>query len=246
MAGDYPEDLRVHDKLAVERWLNEGGHVAAEAVIEDAMTDEKAGRQPGLPAGVGMACRKRSGREASAKRAHGRGQPTVTEACGRDEDRVTGRVHSLFAGCASLWLAAALIASVARTIEPFAHGTWLVAYLFLVGFLAQLLLARGQATVRAAAPSDADGPPISAQVTCWNAGVVTVPLGVLADARAFVVLGSVALLTALVAFWRASRPRRSESGATSGGAGAGYLALVLFMAASVLIGTALAWDIPWL
>ena len=38
-------------------------------------------------------------------------------------------------------------AAVARAIEPFDHGIWLVAYLFLVGFLAQLLLGRGQATV---------------------------------------------------------------------------------------------------
>jgi hypothetical protein len=60
------------------------------------------------------------------------------------------------------------------------------------------------------------------------------------------VLGSVALLTALAAFWQASRPRRSESGPASGGAGFGYLALMIFMATSVLIGTALAWDTPWL
>jgi hypothetical protein len=159
--------------------------------------------------------------------------------------RQAGRVHSLFAGCASLWLAAALIAAVARAIEPFAHGIWLVAYLFLVGFLAQVLLAGGQATVLAAAPSDAGDPPIGAQVTLWNAGVVAVPLGVLVDARVFVVLGSVALLSALAAFWQASRPRRSESGA-AGGAGVGHLALMVFMAASVLIGTALAWDTPWL
>jgi hypothetical protein len=147
-----------------------------------------------------------------------------------------GRVHSLFAGCASLWLAAALIAAGARAIEPFAHGIWLVAYLFLVGFLAQVLLARGQATVLAAAPSDADDPPIGAQAALWNAGVVAVPLGVLVDARVFVVVGSVALLSALAAFGRAA----------SGGAGVGYLALMVFMAASVLIGTALAWDAPWL
>jgi hypothetical protein len=166
--------------------------------------------------------------------------------CGRDEDRQAGRVHSLFAGCASLWLAAALIAAVARAIEPFAHGVWLVAYLFLVGSLAQLLLARGQATVLAAAPSDADAPPIATQATLWNAGVVAVPLGVLLGARVFVVLGGVALLTSLAAFWRTSRPRRSESGAASRGAGVGYLALMVFMAASVLIGTALAWDTPWL
>jgi hypothetical protein len=147
-----------------------------------------------------------------------------------------GRVHSLFAGCASLWLAAALIAAVARAIEPFAHGIWLVAYLFLVGFLAQVLLARGQATVLAAAPSDAGDPPIGAQVALWNAGVVAVPLGVLVEARVFVVVGSVALLSALAAFWRAA----------SRGAGVGYLTLMVFMAASVLIGTALAWDTPWL
>jgi hypothetical protein len=180
-----------------------------------------------------------------------RGAPLVAPqstgpACGRDEDRLTGRVHSLFAGCASLWLGAVLVAAVARAIEPFAHGIWLVAYLFLVGFLAQVLLARGQATVLAAAPSDADAPPIGAQATLWNAGVVAVPLGVLVGARVFVVLGSVALLTALAAFWQASRPRRLESGAASGGAGVGYLALMVFMAASVLVGTALAWDTPWL
>jgi hypothetical protein len=166
--------------------------------------------------------------------------------CGRDEDRQARRVQSLFAGCASLWLAAALIAAVARAIEPFAHGIWLAAYLFLVGFLAQLLLARGQATVLAAGASDADAPPIATQATLWNAGVVAVPLGVLVDARVFVVFGSVALLSALAAFWQASRPRRSESGAASGRAGVGYLALMVFMAASVLIGTALAWDTPWL
>jgi hypothetical protein len=165
---------------------------------------------------------------------------------GRDEDRQTGRVNSLFTGCASFWLAAALIAAVTRAIEPFAHGIWLVAYLFLVGFLAQVLLARGQATVLAAAPSDADAPPIGAQATLWNAGVVAVPLGVLLGARVFVVLGSVALLTSLAAFWQTSRPRRSGSGAASRGAGVGYLALMVFMAASVLIGTALAWDTPWL
>jgi hypothetical protein len=76
--------------------------------------------------------------------------------------------------------------------------------------------------------------------------VVAVPLGVLVGARVFVVVGSVALLTALAAFWQASRPRRSESEVALGGAGVGYLALMVFMAASVLIGTALAWDTPWL
>jgi hypothetical protein len=167
------------------------------------------------------------------------------DAAAANDRLLTRRVHSPFAWCASVCLAAAFVAAVARAIEPFSHGIWLVAYLLLVGFLAQLLLARGQATVLAAAPLDTD-PPIGAQATLWNAGVVSVPLGVLVGARVFVLIGSVALLTALAAFWRASRPRRSASGAVSGGAGVGYLALMVFMAGSVLIGTGLAWDTPWL
>ena len=45
-------------------------------------------------------------------------------------------------------LAAALVALVVRMAEPFEHGVWLVAYLVLVGFLAQLLLGRGQRGTR--------------------------------------------------------------------------------------------------
>ena len=71
-------------------------------------------------------------------------------------------------------------------------------------------------------------------------------MGVLLDARLFVVLGSLALLTALAAFWRAYRSLRLESGAASGALRVGYVALIVFMAASVLVGTALAWDTPWL
>jgi hypothetical protein len=167
-------------------------------------------------------------------------------ASGRDGHRLTGRFPGRFAVCAWLSLSAALVAAAARTIEPFAHGTWLVAYLFLVGFLAQLLLGRGQATAVAASPSGANAPPIGAQVAFWNAGVVAVPLGVLVGARLFVVLGSVALLTALAAFWQASRPCRSDSRTASGRRGIAYPALIMIMAASVLVGTVLAWDIPWL
>ena len=142
--------------------------------------------------------------------------------------------------------AAALVAAAARAIEPFDHGIWLVAYLFLVGFLAQLLLGRGQATMLVASPSGANALPIGAQVAFWNAGVVAVPLGVLVGARLFVVLGSVALITALAAFWQTSRPCRSGSRTARGFGEIAYTALIITMAASVLVGTGLAWDIPWL
>jgi hypothetical protein len=165
---------------------------------------------------------------------------------GRDGHRLTGRIPSPFAACAWLSLSAALVAAAARAIEPFDHGIWLVAYLFLVGFLAQLLLGRGQTTAPVASPSGASTSPIRAQVAFWNAGVVAVPLGVLVGTRALVVLGSIALLTALNGFWQASRLCRSDSSTASGSQGIAYKALIITMAASVVVGTVLAWDIPWL
>jgi hypothetical protein len=165
---------------------------------------------------------------------------------GRDGSRLAGRVPRPFAACAWLSLAAALVAAAARAIEPFEHGIWLVAYLFLVGFLAQALLGRGQATAPLASPSGARTPPIRAQVVFWNAGVVAVPLGVIVGTRALVALGSIAVLIALRAFWRASGPRHSDSRTASGSRGIAYAGLILAMAASVLVGTVLAWDIPWL
>jgi hypothetical protein len=167
-------------------------------------------------------------------------------ACGQGGEGLTGRTHCLFAAGASLSLAAAVLAAAARIIEPFAHGIWLVAYLFLVGFLAQLLLGRCQAMLRAAGRTRTDAPPIGPQAALWNFGVVAVPLGVLLDARLFVVLGSLALLTSLAEFWRAYRSLRLESGAASGALRVGYVALIVFMAASVLVGTVLASDTPWL
>jgi hypothetical protein len=160
--------------------------------------------------------------------------------------RATGRIASLFAACGWLSLSVALVAAAARAIEPFDHGIWLVAYLFLVGFLAQLLLGRGQATMLVASPSGANALPIGAQVAFWNVGVVAVPLGVLVGARLFVVLGSVALLTALNGFWQGRGLCRSDSSTASGWQGIAYKALIITMAASVVVGTVLAWDIPWL
>jgi hypothetical protein len=66
-------------------------------------------------------------------------------------------------------------------LDPFDQGVWLVAYLFLVGFLAQLLLGRGQAALMVA--GEADHVPVRFQVALWNAGAVLMPLGVLIEAR---------------------------------------------------------------
>jgi hypothetical protein len=154
---------------------------------------------------------------------------------------ITARSPRLFVGAALVALSAAIAAAAARAIEPFAHGIWLTTYLFLVGFLAQLLLGRGQAMVATASAADGNPPPIGVQVILWNAGVVAVPVGVLLGARVFVVLGSLVLLSSLMMFWRQRRPSYAGSGVLE----VGYAALIVFMGASVLVGTALAWDTPW-
>jgi hypothetical protein len=101
----------------------------------------------------------------------------------RDAGRLDGRVPRVFGVGASISLVTAVFAAAARAIEPFDHGIWLVAYLFLVGFLAQYLLARGQSMLFAASQPGGDAPPIGAQAALWNAGVVAVPVGVFVDAR---------------------------------------------------------------
>jgi hypothetical protein len=165
---------------------------------------------------------------------------------GEDAGRLAARVPLVFGVSASISLVAAVLAAAARAIETFDHGIWLVAYLFLVGFLAQYLLARGQTRLLSVGLSGTGSPPLRAQVILWNAGVVAVPVGVFVNARLFVVLGSVALLTSLASFWRArvSDPAASEDALRT--LRIRYIALILFMAASALVGTALAWDTPWL
>jgi hypothetical protein len=143
-------------------------------------------------------------------------------------------------------LAAAAIALTIRVLEPFDHGTWLVAYLVLVGFLAQLLLGRGQVALVAAGglPPPPRGVRL-AQALLWNFGVLTVPVGVLANTRLAVVVGSVSLLVALASLWETARPALPGSDARSTRRGWAYALLLLAMTASTMIGTALAWEIPW-
>jgi hypothetical protein len=75
-----------------------------------------------------------------------------------------------FSGLAFLFLAAALVAAVVRASEPFDHGIWLVAYLFLVGFLAQLLLGLGQTALREQALQPASAQTVRAQAILWSVG----------------------------------------------------------------------------
>jgi len=140
-------------------------------------------------------------------------------------------------------LASALVA-IAFALDRFDHGIWLVAYLFLVGFAAQLLLGRGQAALVAAGTA-ADAA-VGLEVILWTAGVVLVPVGVLVEARLPVVIGGLTLLAALSCFARSAGETRPVGHEVSRSPWLTQLALISFMASSVLVGTALAWDTPWL
>ena len=136
-------------------------------------------------------------------------------------------------------LAAGLTAAGLRAAIPFDHGIWLVAYLLLVGFLAPFALGAGQAALLEgrAAKRGTDR-----QALLWAFGTVAVPAGVLADSRLPVLAGGLALLVALL--WMAPAPlggRRLRPALAYA-----HLGLVAFMAASVVVGVALAWDTPWL
>jgi hypothetical protein len=84
------------------------------------------------------------------------------------------------------------------------------------------------------------------RVALWNAGVILVPAGVLIGVRLPVVIGGLALLAALSLFARSARAARKAEPEPRRGLWAAQVALIAFMAASVLVGTALAWEKPWL
>jgi hypothetical protein len=149
----------------------------------------------------------------------------------------------LFACGGAAFIVAASGVAAWNAIDQVAHGWWLVSFLALVGGLAQLLLGAGDRRLRAQAPARPARRSSAHLFVVWNIGTLLVPLGVLAEARAAVVVGGVALLAALSGL-SLVRPGPLFTGRLSG-AHAAYLALITFLAASVLIGTGLAWDLPW-
>jgi hypothetical protein len=112
--------------------------------------------------------------------------------------------------------------------------------------LAQALLARSQAVLLA--PNRAPASLFALQAALWSAGIIAVPLGVLAEARLAVVIGSAFLLTALVSFGLAGKATKValKENRDLWLFRFGQLILVAFMTISVAIGTALAWHTPWL
>ena len=138
-------------------------------------------------------------------------------------------------GAASI-VAGGLVAAV-NSAAPFAHGSWLAAYLVLVAGVSQLALGIGAQILSVHQPSATTR---LVQVALWNVGNLAVAVGVLADAPAAVAAGSVALLVALGSFARCvGRGRRRGRPWV-----VAYHATVAVLAVSVGIGCVLAGATP--
>ncbi len=153
----------------------------------------------------------------------------------------------IFVGAGLSFLAASAAIAAWQATERLAHGWWLVSFLALVGGLAQLLLGAGDRAVAAQARgfSTLWSPSPGRQAALWNAGALLVPLGVLAETRLAVVAGSALLLASLAGSTIALR--RTAAVQLDGAPlwRTAYAVLLALLAASVFIGTGLAWDVPW-
>lgn len=142
-------------------------------------------------------------------------------------------------GCSAAWIAGGGIAAAVNSASAFQHGSWLAAYLVLVGGMSQLALGAGLLLLHA--------PPSPARVAyvrlgLWNLGTVLVPAGVLLDAAGLVSAGSFVLLGALLLFCSGTLRAPSRVRALM------YYVVALALAGSVLVGSALGDAVPgrWL
>jgi hypothetical protein len=130
-------------------------------------------------------------------------------------------------------IAGGLVAAVTRPLA-FELGSWLAAFLVLVGGVAQLGLGAGQAWL-----SD-DRPParlVVREVAAWNAGLAATIAGSLLDLPAVTVAGGVTLVAALALFLVTTRT------ATQGPTWMrlSYRAVLVVVLSSTPVGLVLAW-----
>jgi len=150
---------------------------------------------------------------------------------GRDDHATVPSWARFAAPAGALIVAGGLVAAV-NSATPFAHGSWLAAYLVLVGGASQVALGVGPLALPVAPPSQRL---VRYQLVLWNAGALTVAAGVLAGRLLVVAAGSAALLGALACFVSGARP----IGAGRPRLVLAYRVLVGALGASVFVGCGL-------
>lgn len=150
-----------------------------------------------------------------------------------------------FSACAASFASAALVIAAVQVAAPITRGWWLVAYLFLVGGVSQLLLGPGLGAIARTAGARTTSPRAAlGQLVLWNLGTAIVAVADLATAPAGVVFGSVLLLVALGSFGRSLRDVHATATRPARQWVLVYALLLVFLAGSVLVGTGLARAFP--
>jgi len=142
-----------------------------------------------------------------------------------------------FAAVAGVLIIAGGLVAAVNSAAPFPHGSWLSAYLVLVGGVAQLLL--GGAPLALPAPNRS-ARLRRTQLGLWNTGGAAVAAGVLADLDALVLVGSAVVVAALACFAVGGGPARSGLR----GPVVLYRLLIGGLAISVGVGSVLAGAAP--
>jgi hypothetical protein len=141
-----------------------------------------------------------------------------------------------------VFLIASVIVAIMNARAPFAHGWWLVAYLSLVGGVAQLLLGPGLIALASRDGLHARSLRYSvAELVLWNIGTLTVAIADLALEPDGVLAGSVLLVVALALFAREWNHVSTVSSAPARAWRGLYVLLLVFMAVSTIVGTILAY-----
>lgn len=132
-------------------------------------------------------------------------------------------------------VAGGLVAAVTGPTD-FEHGSWLAAFLVLVGGVAFIALGAGQAWLTSERPSERV---VRLELGVWNAGVAATIVGTLVTAPWLTTIGGLATLAALAVFLRTVlRPRAAD---VPRWAWRGYVAGVGVLLVSTPIGLLLAW-----
>lgn len=130
-------------------------------------------------------------------------------------------------------IAGGLVAAVTRP-TGFEPGSWLAAYLVLVGGVAQIALGVGQAWLAGEPPRQAE---VRAEVVTWNLAVASTVAGTLVPAPILTTLGGIATVVALGRFLAGVR----TVGVASRTARTLYRGFAAIVLVSTPVGLALAW-----
>jgi hypothetical protein len=130
-------------------------------------------------------------------------------------------------------IAGGLIAAVSRPTQ-FTLGSWLAAYLVLIGGVAPIGLGSGQALLAESCPTSSK---VRVEVLAWNAGLVAVIVGTLVPAVPVTMFGGVLTALALATF--ISEVRHGQRSVRW--AWYLYMGTACFVLVSTPIGLALAW-----